>query len=313
MIPWLGRNTPVAAFALLVALAPYAVAAAEQSEDPLLATVNGEEIHKSDAMRALGRIPPQMRQLPEEQLLPSLVNIMIDTRLLADKAEKEGLPDDPEVAAQLNFARNVVLEQMLLNRYLEEHINEETLRERYDELVKNTADREQVHARHILVEDEETAKEVIAKLDEGADFAELAEEMSTGPSGGSGGDLGYFSRDDMIPAFADAAFALEPGSYTKTPVKTEFGWHVIKVEDRKTADPPSFEQVEDQLRQEVARELRAKYVEGLRADAEIEKFGEALGTAGREGDNGGKAETEDSGGASNDSDDSGAGESSKSQ
>ena len=129
---------------------------------------------------------------------------------------------------------------------------------------------------------EEAAREVIGLLDGGADFAELAKERSTGPSGPKGGDLGYFSAGQMVPEFSQAAAALEPGSYTKEPVKTQFGWHVIKLEDRRIAAPPPFEEIEQQLREQVARETLKVVLDGLREDADIEivpQSAEATGEA----------------------------------
>ena len=127
-------------------------------------------------------------------------------------------------------------------------------------------------ARHILVEKEDDAKAIIAALDKGADFATLAKEKSTDPAKDNGGDLGFFSREDMVPEFADAAFKLQKGEYTKTPVHSQFGWHVIKVEDRRTAAPPSFEDSKQQLTNELAREVIGAKIKDLRSGAKIEMF-----------------------------------------
>jgi peptidyl-prolyl cis-trans isomerase C len=130
-----------------------------------------------------------------------------------------------------------------------------------------------VHARHILVPTEAEAKSVIAELEKGADFAALAKKYSKDPGAESGGDLGYFGHDDMVKEFADAAFALSPGQYTKTPVKTEFGWHVIKVEDRRAGKPPSFEEAREQLSREIAHGIIDGKLHDLRNAAKIEEFG----------------------------------------
>lgn len=267
---WKATLRSLAALTVLAAIAPRAVAAAD--DDAVLATVNGEEITRTDVMMARNRLPAQLRELPEEQVLPILINLVIDSRLIAKQARKEGIADEPEVKAQVELVQDMVLEQTLLTRHLQDKISEEALRERYENMIKDEKAREQVHAKHILVAERSQAEEAIRKLDEGAEFDQLAEEVSAGPSAEAGGDLGYFSRGDMIPAFSEVAFALEPGTYSRTPVQTEFGWHVIKVEDRRVADPPPFEQVQGQLQQQLAMELRTQYVEQLREKAEITRL-----------------------------------------
>ena len=267
---WKATLRSLAALTVLAAIAPRAVAAAD--DDAVLATVNGEEITRTDVMMARNRLPAQLREMPEEQVLPILINLVIDSRLIANQARKEGISDEPEVKAQVELVQDMVLEQTLLTRHLQDKISEEALRERYENMIKDEKAREQVHAKHILVAERSQAEEAIRKLDEGAEFDQLAEEASAGPSAEAGGDLGYFSRGDMIPAFSEVAFALEPGTYSRTPVQTEFGWHVIKVEDRRVADPPPFEQVQGQLQQQLAMELRTQYVEQLREKAEITRL-----------------------------------------
>ena len=267
---WKATLRSLAALTVLAAIAPRAVAAAD--DDAVLATVNGEEITRTDVMMARNRLPAQLREMPEEQVLPILINLVIDSRLIAKQARKEGIADEPEVKAQVELVQDMVLEQTLLTRHLQDKISEEALRERYENMIKDEKAREQVHAKHILVAERSQAEEAIRKLDEGAEFDQLAEEVSAGPSAEAGGDLGYFSRGDMIPAFSEVAFALEPGTYSRTPVQTEFGWHVIKVEDRRVADPPPFEQVQGQLQQQLAMELRTQYVEQLREKAEITRL-----------------------------------------
>jgi peptidyl-prolyl cis-trans isomerase C len=267
---WKATLRSLAALTVLAAIAPRAVAAAD--DDAVLATVNGEEITRTDVMMARNRLPAQLREMPEEQVLPILINLVIDSRLIANQARKEGISDEPEVKAQVELVQDMVLEHTLVTRHLQDKISEEALRERYENMIKDEKAREQVHAKHILVAERSQAEEAIRKLDEGAEFDQLAEEVSAGPSAEAGGDLGYFSRGDMIPAFSEVAFALEPGTYSRTPVQTEFGWHVIKVEDRRVADPPPFEQVQGQLQQQLAMELRTQYVEQLREKAEITRL-----------------------------------------
>jgi peptidyl-prolyl cis-trans isomerase C len=217
-------------------------------------------------------LPEQFRQMPMETLYGILLDRVIDFRLLADEAERQGVGDDPEVEAALARARADVLRDALVQQAISEETTADKLRERYQALQQSEGfAQEEVHARHILLESEDEAKAVVEQLQGGADFATLAQERSTGPSAQSGGDLGYFKREQMVPEFAEAAFALQPGEVTTEPVKTQFGWHVIKVLDRRTAEP-TFAESEPQLRQEVARDIVTALVAELREDAEIERF-----------------------------------------
>jgi len=260
--------------AILVAVALPCLAATAE-EDPVVAKVNGEEIRRSQALEVRRRLPAQMQQVPDDLILPVLVNIVIDTKVVAAEARRQNLQDDPKVREQIAKLEELILEQYLISRVVEKSLTDEALNERYQKMVNETKGEEEIHARHILLEKEEEAKEVIAQLQKGADFAELAKEKSTGPSAPQGGDLGYFSQGEMVPAFSEAAFALKNGSFTEEPVQTQFGWHVIKVEDRRAKEPPTFEEVSDQLRGELAREARAAYVEELRGKATIESMVEA--------------------------------------
>lgn len=269
---WKSSRPALVALAMLAATAPCAALAADEGKDDVLATVNGQKIDRTDVMMARNRLPAQLRELPEEQILPILINVVIDSRLLADQARKENIDEEPEVKAQMQIVQDMVLEQSLLTRHLQDKITEEALRERYAAMIKDEGAREQVHAQHILVAERSEAEDIIRKLNEGADFNELLKEKSTGTSPEAGGDLGYFSRGDMIRAFSEVAFSLKPGEYSRTPVQTEFGWHVIKVEDRRVVDPPPFEEVRNQLQQQLVMELRTEYVKQLREQAEITRL-----------------------------------------
>jgi peptidyl-prolyl cis-trans isomerase C len=241
-------------------------------EDVVVATVDGAPIHRSDLEEVARGLPEQFRQMPMNVLYGILLDRVIDFRLLANEAEQQNVADDPAVEAALARARADVLRDALVQQKIREETTTEKLHERYDEL-KQSDDfkQEEVHARHILTNSEEEAKGVIEELQAGADFAALAEERSIGPSAPSGGDLGFFRREQMVPEFAEAAFALQPGEFTTEPVKTQFGWHVITVLDRRTAEP-TFEESEPQLRQDLAREIVTALVADLREDAEIERF-----------------------------------------
>lgn len=263
-----------AAVAILTFMAMPAVAAAAE-DDPVVAKIDGAEIRRSQALEVRRRLPAQMQQVPDHLILPVLVNIVIDTKVVAAEARRQNLQDDPEVRDQIARLEELVLEQILIARTVEEKVTDEDVQERYQTMVETAEGGEEIRARHILVEKEDEAKAVIAELQKGADFVELAKEKSTGPSAPQGGDLGYFGQGQMVPAFSEAAFGLDVGAFTETPVQTQFGWHVIKLEDRRTKAPPTFEEVSEQIRGELAREARAAYVEELREKSTIERMDEA--------------------------------------
>lgn len=243
--------------------------AAEEEDDPVVAVVDGTEIRFSDVTAYAFTLPPQYRQA-FNQIFPFLVQRLIDLALIDKAATADGLADDQEVQERVNRLTVEVMREVYMERFLADEVSEEEVAARYQSYLEENPQEEEVHARHILLESEEEARQVIAQLDEGADFAALAEEHSTGPSAAQGGDLGYFTGQQMVPNFAEAAFALEPGSYTEDPVQTEFGWHVILVEDKRTKSPPTFEQLEPQLKQELQGAAVESRLADLRADAEIE-------------------------------------------
>jgi peptidyl-prolyl cis-trans isomerase C len=242
-------------------------------EDPVVAIVDGTEVHRSDVEAVARALPEQFRQVPLPQIYGMLLDRAIDFRLLANAAEEEELAADPDVQAALAKARADVLRDVYIRGKIDEGTTDARLRERYDALKDDEGfAEEEVHARHILVGSEDEAKKVIADLEGGADFAALAGEHSVDPSARTnGGDLGFFRRGQMVPEFAEAAFALEAGKRTTEPVQTQFGWHVIEVVERRTGTP-SFEETEPRLRQEVAREIVTALVADLRDGAAIERF-----------------------------------------
>ena len=257
---------------LLPSPAPAAEDKDEKRDDPVVAIVNGAPIQRSDVVEARGRLPAQMRQVPLQAVFGLLLDSLINTKLVAGHAREQGLHAEEKIMRQMARIEDQILERAFLVAYIEERVTEDVLQERYKKLVEDTKDKEEISARHILVETEGKAREIIADLKKGEDFAELAKKRSTGPSASAGGDLGYFSADQMVPEFAKAAFALDNGQFTETPVKTQFGWHVIKVEDRRTAKPPAVEEVSESLRADLAREIGSAYIQGLRDKADIRRF-----------------------------------------
>lgn len=248
--------------------------AAETGEtNPVVARVDGQEVTRADLEAAHHNLPDQYRQLPLEMLYEPLLNQEIDSRLLLREAEERKIGERPEVKAALEQARREVLRDQLLQQAIEEGVTEERLKEAYEAARAEPGFAfEEVKAQHILVETEEEAKEIIKSLRDGAGFDELAKEKSIDPSAQSNsGDLGYFRREAMVAPFAEAAFSIEPGTVGEEPVQTQFGWHVIRVDDKRET-VPSFADKEPELRDQLAREVALGLLEEVREGAEIERF-----------------------------------------
>jgi peptidyl-prolyl cis-trans isomerase C len=242
--------------------------------NPLLARVNGREIRWADIEKSARDLPEKYRsQL--EAIFPALLQRLIDVQLIIWAARETGLDEDAEVRRLIVEFEERVLSETLIRREVADRVTNEMLRARYDAHVAGLAARAEVRARHILLDSEARAREVIAALDAGGDFAKLAREHSLGPTAEEGGDLAYFTHDNMTPGFAKAAFALGIGEYSRDPVRTEFGWHVIKVEDHRVERPASFFRMRDQLREAVSREMMDDLLRELRGRAEIELYPEA--------------------------------------
>jgi len=259
-----------AAFATAVAI-PAAMPAGA-ADDPVVATVNGDKIMKSQIEAAYQRLPQQYQQVPMDQLFPALVDSVIDTKLAAADARARKLHEEADFRLQMKRIEDQLLQRVVLEKEMTRDVSDADMKARYDKMVAGLSEKEEVHARHILLKTEKDATQVIQDLDKGGDFAELAKKKSTGPSGPNGGDLGYFGKGQMVPEFETAAFAMKTGEYSKQPVKTQFGFHVIKVESRRKAEVPSMDSVADQLRSEISQERGAGYIEGLRKDAKISRF-----------------------------------------
>ena len=265
----------LAAAALVAAIAVHGVARAEDA-DPVVATVGGEEVRQSELNLALGGLDPQLQQMPEEQKRAAALSAVIDVKLLSKTAEAEGLQDDATFKQRLAYLTERELHNAFFKKHVVDAITKEEVKARYDKEIAAVPVQEEVKARHILVKTEEEAKEIIKELDAGKSFVELAKAKSSDPNKGDGGDLGYFTKGRMVPEFEAVVFTLDKGTYTKTPVKTQFGYHVILVEDKRPQAPPTLEQVEPQVRQLV---MRDKYVELLAAakkDAGVEISDPAL-------------------------------------
>lgn len=254
--------------------AAQSTAEVEAEADPaqVLATVDGVAITRGEAMELLAQMPAQMRQLPPEQLLPMAVEQVINNKVISKKSSASGLDRDPEVLKQLAMAKEQIVRAKFVELEVEKKVKEEDVKKEYEQYVLNFPKVEEVKANHILVEDEAKAKELIKQLDAGKDFAELAKENSTDGTAQNGGDLGYFGKDEVVPEFGEAAFALEPGTYSKTPVKSEFGYHVIKSEDKRVRPAAEYDQVKPYIEQEIKRTALEALIGDWRSESKIERF-----------------------------------------
>lgn len=255
------------------AVALSAVARADTASDPVVAKVNGQPILLSDLKDAAASLPPSTRSMPEQTLLPLVLQQMIDGKALVAEARKSGLDKDPAVQRQVQAAEDQVLQTALLKKEVGPQISEEAVRARYEKDMAGKPGVPEVHARHILVPDEATAKKIIAELKKGGDFAALSKQYSKDPGAASqGGDLGWFKEGEMVPEFSKAAFALKDGEVSPDPVHTQFGWHVIQTMQHRDAPPPDFDQAKQELRQTMIQDAVKQAVAQARADVKVETF-----------------------------------------
>ena len=248
------------AFAQTAATAEGKLTEAAKAGDAVVATVGTREITAGEVDAAVAEMGQRFANLAPEQARARALDALIDTYVMADLARKEGLDKDPDFTTRMAQQEARTLQALYFGRNIQSTVTDEAVRAAYDERVKAIAPKQQVRARHILLKEEADAKAVIEELENGADFAELAKTKSAGPSGPNGGDLGFFGEGQMVPAFEKAAFALEPGAFSPEPVKTQFGYHVIKVEEKRAAPAPAYEQAAPQLRNEL---LRQAYLDAI--------------------------------------------------
>ncbi|WP_315797281.1 MULTISPECIES: peptidylprolyl isomerase [unclassified Bradyrhizobium] len=272
----LGLATALAGSLALSLLA--APARAADDANPVLAKVNGAEIRKSDVTLAEEELGQSLAQMDPATKDENVLSFLIDMKLVAKAAEDKKVADSEEFKKRLAFTRNRLLMDSLLASEGKAATTPDAMKKVYEEAAKQIGGEQEVHARHILVETEDEAKAVKAELAKGADFAELAKKKSKDPGASDGGDLGFFTKEQMVPEFANVAFAMEPGKISD-PVKTQFGWHVIKVEEKRSRKPPEFDQVKSQIETYVTRKAQADYVGKLRETAKIERLDKPAGDA----------------------------------
>ncbi len=268
-----GLPSRLLASVALLGLISAGAAVAQTDADPVLAKVNGQAIHFSDLKAVAETLPPQARTMPPQQLYPMLLEQLIDAQALLAEAKKTGLDKDPEVQHMVQMAQERALESALLNKVVRPQVTDDLIKVRYDQDYGSKPGETEVHARHILVNDEATAKKITADLKKGGDFAALSKQYSKDPGAKEqGGDLGFFKKTDMVPEFANTAFALKDKEISANPVKTQFGWHVIQTLEHRTSQPPSYEQVRDELRQQMVQAAVQKEVAEARGSVTVERF-----------------------------------------
>jgi peptidyl-prolyl cis-trans isomerase C len=272
-----GVRLGLASAALTGALAMVLLAglpARAEDANPVLAKVNGSEIRQSDVMLAEEELGPSLAQMDPATKKDNVLSFLIDMKIVAKAAEDKKIENNEDFKKRLAFTRNRLLMDSLLASEGKAATTDEAMKKVYEDAAKQISGEQEVHARHILVATEDEAKAVEEELKKGADFAELAKKKSKDPGASDGGDLGFFTKDQMVPEFSAVAFTLEPGKISD-PVKSQFGWHVIKVEEKRNRKAPDFDQVKGQIETYVTRKAQADYVAKLREGAKVERMDQA--------------------------------------
>lgn len=255
--------------AMLLILSASANAAGKKADaDMVVATVNGVKITLSDMQDVKQMTNPQIAALPMNAVFEPLLDNLINTQVVAQAAKEAKIQDSAEYKKMMKSLENQILMQLYLKQQAQKMQTKAKLTEMYEQYKRNNPPQEEMSAAHILLKTEKEARDVIKQLEKGADFADLANKLSEN-KGLEGGDLGYFTRELMVPEFSEAAFRMKEGEISKTPVKTQFGWHIIKAGPRRLTEVPSFEEMEKELTQMQATEAVEEIVTGLRKKAKI--------------------------------------------
>jgi peptidyl-prolyl cis-trans isomerase C len=266
--------------ALSVAITGAALAQAPKpggpvAPNPVVATVNADAIHLTDVGQAVSQLPPEVRQqMPPEMLYGKVLDQLVSRKALLIQARKQGLDRDPAIQKQMQNAADQVLQSVALQKAVLPKVNEEAIKAAYDKQYAGKPGETEVHARHILVDSQAKAQDIIKQLDSGAKFEDLAKKYGDPKDAATqqGGDLGFFKKGDMLPEFSDVAFKLKPKEYTHTPVHTRYGWHVIQVLETRVATPPTYEQERDQIRQQLLQADVAAAVADAKSGVKIVMF-----------------------------------------
>jgi peptidyl-prolyl cis-trans isomerase C len=270
-------TSPIKIFGIFAAFVGACVSITAHAQDDniakVVATIDGEDISLNLVIAMMRQLPPQYRDQPFDVLYDPVLDDIIDTRLAAREAKRSGVADDPLIQELAQRAYDRVMAEAWISINIQQQITDDMVDARYAELINDTSAREEISARHILVDSMDAATDIIRRLDDGEDFATLAKALSTGPSAPNGGNLGYFKRGDMVPSFSDAAFDLDISKYTDTPVRSDYGWHVIMVEDKRTIDLPPLENIRGQLIEIMTAEQATMQADNLYQKAKIRRLG----------------------------------------
>jgi len=249
-----------------------AAAAKKNKPDPVVARIDGTVIRLSALEAARAQLDPRLANVPLARIYRPLLEQVIQQKLLANAGRKANLHKDPQIVRQLALIEDRLIQSVYMGKKIRSTITDEKVQKRYETYLKTQKSGDEVRARHILVKTEAEAKAIVAALKKGADFAKLARDKSTGPSKVQGGDLGWFAKGEMVPEFDKVVFTLKKGEYTKAPVRTQFGWHVILVEGKRKKAPPSLKSVRNQLARTMAREVFQAEVKRLQKLAKIRRY-----------------------------------------
>jgi peptidyl-prolyl cis-trans isomerase C len=270
-------TSPIKIFGIFAAFVGACVSITAHAQDDniakVVATIDGEDISLNLVIAMMRQLPPQYRDQPFDVLYDPVLDDIIDTRLAAREAKRSGVADDPLIQELAQRAYDRVMAEAWISINIQQQITDDMVDARYAELINDTSAREEISARHILVDSMDAATDIIRRLDDGEDFATLAKALSTGPRAPNGGNLGYFKRGDMVPSFSDAAFDLDVSKYTDTPVRSDYGWHVIMVEDKRTIDLPPLENIRGQLIEIMTAEQATMQADNLYQKAKIRRLG----------------------------------------
>lgn len=272
-----------AALALLLPLlVGQGAAAQEEAADEVVATVNGTPIRYSDISFADEEMSAALARLEPNVRFQYLLGLLIDRRIVALAAEEKNVGDDPAVKRRQEYFNEKALRDFYWVQLMQDRVSDEAIRAWYDKNIAAAPPQTEANARHILVDTEEQAAAIAAEIAAGKSFEEAANEHSKDGSGQDGGDLGWFAREDMVEPFANAVFSMEPGDIS-APVQSQFGWHLIEVIEFREMPKPTFEEAEEDIFRQLAREEGQKLIESLREEAKIEIIGvgEAAPSGGR--------------------------------
>jgi peptidyl-prolyl cis-trans isomerase C len=247
-------------------------AATPAPTDPVIATVDGTPIHLAELSEMTRNLPQQLQGMSPDQLYPILLDQLVDQKAMAIAAKKQGLLNDPTVQKRIEIGTEQVLQAALITKTVGPEISEDTIKAVYQKNYANQPGVEEIHARHILVKTEAQAQDIIKQLDNGADFAKLAQKYSTDPGSVNGGDLGWFKKTDMVPEFANAAFAMKDGQISQTPVHSQFGWHVIQVLGHRVDPAPTLAQVHDKIRNQLIQQGIHNLLTSVRSQVTIKEY-----------------------------------------